>query len=120
MLGLYSSGELIVANSTLLPGDFNRDGIVDARDIAPMMQALTNLSGYQSSHGNISTPQVTLLGDINGDGQFTNADLQSFLSPLKSGDGSTDPVPEPASLVLLVMGLVIAFRRRVRWTLAGK
>ena len=106
-LGLYSTGELIVANIALLPGDFNRDGHVDAPDIVPMMQALTNLSAYQSSHGNISTLQVTLLGDINGDGQFTNADLQSFLSPLNSGGGSSDPVPEPASWVLAFLALAM-------------
>jgi hypothetical protein len=113
-LGLYSSGELIVASSTLLPGDFNRDGHVDARDIGPMMQALTNLSTYQSSHGNISTAQVNLIGDLNGDGKFNNADLQALLNALESGGGSTDPVPEPSSLLLLAFGsFALAVRRRI-------
>jgi hypothetical protein len=114
-LELYSSGELIVADSTLLPGDFNRDNHVDASDILPMMQALTNLSAYQSPHGNISTPHVVFIGDLNGDGQFTNANLQAFLNALKSGGGSTDPVPEPASIILFGLGaLAFAFRRRSR------
>jgi Dockerin type I domain len=111
MLGLYSSGELIVASSTLLPGDFNRDGHVDARDIGPMMQALPNLSTYQSSHGNISTAQVDLIGD----GKFNNADLQALLNALESGGGSTDPVLEPASIVLLsLVALAITLRWRTR------
>jgi hypothetical protein len=58
-----------------------------------------------------------------GDGYFTNVDLQSLLGNLKSGDGSADPVPEPALMMLLVcvavMGLGIVGHRRycgdARW-----
>jgi len=52
---------------------------------------------------------------VNGDTNFNNADLQYLLTTLKSGGGSTDPVPEPASIVLLGFGaLAIAFLRRTR------
>jgi hypothetical protein len=98
----FTSGTLTV----LAPGDFNRDNHVDASDLLPMMQALSNLSGYETAHGNLPDAAVNLLGDINGDGQFNNADVQAMLNLLKSGGGSTAAVPEPNSLALLFLGLL--------------
>jgi hypothetical protein len=80
-----------------------------------MMQALANLSDYELSHGNLTAPQIQLLGDINGDGQFNNADLQALLNNLLSGGGSAAPVPEPSTLVLAGIGalaLLMRMRRR--------
>jgi hypothetical protein len=75
-----------------------------------MMKASTNESVYASSIGE-STSQLALIGDVNGDGFFNNADLQALLNLLKSGGGSTS-VPEPASLVLLAMGGVVSLAGR--------
>jgi len=80
--------------ATYLPGDFNRDGHVDAADILPMMAALVNLHGYEQTNG-LTNSQLLAIGDINGDGVVNNADLQALLNLLQSGGGSADPVPEP-------------------------
>ena len=92
----------IVGDYTLIfPGDFNRDGHVNAADILPMERALTDLSDYKSLYASgISDQQLALIEDVNGDGNFTNADLQFLLTTLKSGGGSSDAVPEPSSFVL--------------------
>jgi hypothetical protein len=114
-LRLYSTGELLVVSSTVLPGDFNRDGHVDAADILPMEQALASLSGYQMAHNTLSTAQLLAIEDVNGDGQVNNADLQALLNDLNSGGGSAGSVPEPDSIALLSFGaLAIAFRLRSR------
>ena len=109
---LYTTGSLSV--TTTVRGDFNRDGHVDAMDLRAMELAATNLSLYESTYG-VSPTDFSGFSDINGDGNFTNADLQAFLNYLKSGGGSTDSVPEPASIFLLALGtLAIAFRHRKR------
>jgi hypothetical protein len=109
---------------TLLAGDANFDGHVDAKDIAAIELALTNESAYlstdfgngtPSSHGVTGSNIGTYL-DVSGNGKYSNADLQALEAYLIAGHGNTSSVPEPASLVLLVLagpGLVwVAGRRR--------
>ncbi|HZZ27325.1 MAG TPA: dockerin type I domain-containing protein [Pirellulales bacterium] len=96
---VFGNGILTV----VAPGDLNRDGHVDASDIIPMMQALTNLSSYEQTHGGLTDSQVTLLGDLDGNGKFTNTDLQALLNYLTNGSGSISSVPEPASFLLLAL-----------------
>src|SRR5262249_7724036 len=94
-------------------GDVNLDNHVDARDVAAMMSALTDLTAYANLKG-ASTLQISTAGDVNGDGKSTNGDLQSLILSLKAGNGSAAPVPEPSSLVLLVVGAVgLRARRRL-------
>jgi hypothetical protein len=71
----------------IVPGDFNQDGHVNAGDIMPAMQALTNPNAYMNTYG-VSSSNLPGIGDVNGDGNFNNADLQKLLNLLKSGGGS--------------------------------
>ena len=111
---LLTTGVLSVVGSNLLPGDFNRDGHVNAADIPAMLSALADLNAYKTTNS-LSDPQLLTIGDINGDGNLNNTDIQALLTLLKSGGGSVDPVPEPASFVLIALalpGLAFAAARR--------
>ncbi len=113
---LYSTGVLSVT-AAYYAGDFNLDGHVDAADIIAAEKALTNLTGYESQYG-VTAGNLNLVADVNGDGNFTNADLQDLLIIIKNGGGSADPVPEPTSLALLssafLLGTVVYMRSRPR------
>lgn len=86
----------------LLKGDLNRDGHVNESDITAMEQALSNLSGYQTSH-DLSSSDLIALADMDGSGTVTNSDLQSLIDMLRGGDGSAVAVPEPSGLGVLAM-----------------
>jgi hypothetical protein len=105
-------------NDAWSAGDFNLDHHVDAADLAPMMAALTDVSGFQAAHSSLSSSDLLSIEDVNGDGQFTNADLQKLLINLKNGGGSTS-VPEPRSATLLaIAGLALwaVYHRRLGCT----
>ena len=114
------------------PGDFDQNGHVNANDLAAMMSALSNKPEFAASHG-LTADQLGLIGDLNGDGKFTNADLPALLARLSSGGGSAS-VSEPATIVLLLLG-ALGFvapkkclarsnrrhaRNRIVWTIASR
>jgi len=105
LYALFSNGNILAIVPS--PGDFNRDGHVNAADILTMEQALANPAAYQAAHSNLTAAELLDIEDVNGDGKFNNADLQSLLATLKSGGGSADPVPEPDSLTLALLALPI-------------
>ncbi|HTQ40002.1 MAG TPA: SBBP repeat-containing protein [Pirellulales bacterium] len=94
-------------------GDFNRDGVVDSADINAMMAALTNLSNYTTDY-DLSPAQLLAIGDFNGDGVITNADLQGLLKALIDDSWQYQPVPEPASFLLLAMAGALCLWERKR------
>ncbi len=111
---LYSTGVVSVTATVL--GDFNRDGLVTVADISAMMQALTDLKTYQATYS-LTNAQLIEIGDLDGSGQVTDADLQALINLLANGggNGSLTVVPEPGSIVLLGLGvLAIALRRHSR------
>ncbi len=88
-----------------------------------MMAALVDLSDYKLSQ-QLSDSQFMLIGDLNGDGQVNNADLQSLISLVANsissgaggftGDSELASVPEPVASSLMMLGSlgVLALHRR--------
>ena len=88
---------LLGKDSTAKPGDFNRDGVVNA----------TDYSKWLADNG--KTVPIYSGADGNGDARVTSADLSIWLAN----------VPEPGSLALFLIGMCAAAivrvgRQRVR------
>jgi hypothetical protein len=88
-----------------LLGDFNRDRTVNTADLTAMLGALTDLNAYKSQWS-LSDADLLAIGDANHDNAITNADIQSLLNQLQSGNGA-QAVPEPATCILLILGLLM-------------
>ena len=95
-----------LAAPRIMMGDFDRDGHTTPTDIPAMLVALTDLNSYQTTKS-LTDSQLLAVGDINGDGRVSNADVQPLLDLLGTGDESIAGVPEPSSLVLLAIGILI-------------
>jgi hypothetical protein len=65
---------------------------------------LTDLNAYQAQWS-LSDNDLLAIGDLNQSGVISNADIQTELD-LISGGGSVAAVPEPASWLLLLLGLL--------------
>ncbi len=87
----------------LLGGDANGDGLVDVADLG-ILGANFNQSGMTESDG-----------DFNGDGLVDVADLGVLGANWSAGHAMVTGlalVPEPATLSLVVMGMLLTRRRR--------
>jgi hypothetical protein len=77
-------------------GDFDLDHVVTAADIPAMLNALSDLSVFQSSNS-LSLGDFQFLADVNRDGIVNNADLQSLISSVANivggGTGSIASAP---------------------------
>ncbi len=75
----------------LYPGDFNRDGHLSESDLPAMFSALTDLNAYRSNHS-LSPTDLVAIGDLSGDGNVSNRDIQpllDMLANLSAGGGSS-------------------------------
>ena len=105
---LLGTGEVVplTASAQFLLGDINQDNHVNGSDITAMLTALTNLNAYRAAHPTLTDANVLSIADINGDGKWNNADIQFLIGYLQAGHGSAAAVPEPATLILAVVGLL--------------
>jgi hypothetical protein len=91
----------------LLPGDYNNDGVVDAADYTVWRDTIGQ-----------SVTILTTGADGDGDGKITMADYQvwsaHFGNTLSSGAGASanSAVPEPATLWMLLAGILTLCSRR--------
>jgi T5SS/PEP-CTERM-associated repeat protein len=106
-----------ISTDGLISGDANKDGLVNVGDL-----------GILSTYYGMESDATWEMGDFNGDGKVDvgdlgmlstqygmNADLQEMsLQLMESSEYATASVPEPTSLVLLVMGMAGMAKRRNR------
>jgi hypothetical protein len=110
---LYSTGEVTLLNF-LMAGDFSTDGQVNAADIPAMLLALADLNSYKAAN-HLSGDDLLSIGDLDGDRNVTNRDLQSLLNLLAGiGSGSVTTVSEPSSLLIVIVGTVLSWLSRLR------
>jgi probable HAF family extracellular repeat protein len=91
----------------ILPGDYNRDQHVDAADVNALELALTNLTSYKNLYG-VSDAELLQINQLPGESTtaLNNSYLQALLTYLKTGGGSSNPVPEPTSACLAFVAAV--------------
>ena len=97
----------VLSEFYLRRGDFDLDHELSNSDVQVMLNALKNVNSFKSTYF-FSDADVNALGDFNGDGQLTIADLAGELSLLTgNGSESVSPVPEPPAAFPLALGAVL-------------
>ncbi|HEY2882162.1 MAG TPA: PQQ-dependent sugar dehydrogenase, partial [Pirellulales bacterium] len=113
---VFSDGE-IMKFDPIIKGDFDHDFKVTNADLQAMLFALQNPTQYEASHNNLMAQDLVDVGDFNGDGQFTAADITPFMRVLTGQlpTGGDLAVPEPGALALAALGsfgVIGVWRRR--------
>ena len=96
--------DVVVAN---LIGDFDGNGAVNGLDIPDFKEALADPNLW--AENNPDLPHPDLLGDFDGNGAFNGLDIPGFKDTLAG-----TAVPEPATLMLALLGAAAALRRNRR------
>ncbi|MBL8877701.1 MAG: hypothetical protein JNG88_01170 [Phycisphaerales bacterium] len=78
------AGWYLTSLTPFLPGDMNRDGLVNNFDIDAFVFALSNLPAYAATY-NIPEDAAVIIGDIDEDGALNNFDIDPFVL-LLAGD----------------------------------
>ena len=93
----------------VLKGDVNNDGAIDNLDITPFIAAL---AAEDEAAFLTQVPEGSYAAaDIDDSGEPNNLDITPFIQRLTDSAGSTGAVPEPASVITLVLGCMLAHRR---------
>jgi hypothetical protein len=108
ILDAFVKLEFVSKSPTIVPGDFNRDGVRNSDDVQPMFEALTNPAQYLTDFPQVTADDLQKIGDVNQDLAFDNLDIQALLSHVIAGDAPPIAVPEPQSLALAALGGLIA------------
>jgi hypothetical protein len=90
-----------------VPGDYNRDGTVNAADYAVWRDHLGQAFTLTNENPAASTPAVV-------DAEDYNFWKSNFGQTLGSGSGTTATVPEPTTLMLLLYAAARGYLRRGR------
>ncbi|HEY2760703.1 MAG TPA: hypothetical protein VGI75_08165 [Pirellulales bacterium] len=95
----------------IMQGDFNLDGSATTADTSLMLNALSDLAGYQALHNFMGPADLLAIGDLDRDGAVTNADVQGLLNLLANqtsqfGNGATSAVPEPGAGFLAISAVL--------------
>jgi fibronectin-binding autotransporter adhesin len=117
------AGELLPSTTTILTrGDITVDSptpIFNSADLTAMESALADPTSYETSHG-FNDADLLDVVDVNRDGVFNNGDLQAEIYLLRTGNlpgpspAGAAPVPEPSTLVLGMLGLVLVGSRTLK------
>lgn len=109
-----------------LAGDFSFDGLLDAGDIDPFIEAVIEAAPFDAfiaTYGPAFTAQynatltpalVVFFGDFDGNGVFDASDIDLFAEAVISAGSrpGASVIPEPAALGMLVPAAFLATRRR--------
>ncbi len=89
---------------TDLPGDMNRDGLVNLGDSSLIVQALVDRTAYDAAYPSVNADDI---GDVDGSGNFDLGDLSAFAALFGSGTASASASAiQAASIQALVKSAI--------------